>query len=137
MWWGGVGGSFYDSTRFVVLGVGVGNGVWAHTGRSFDDSTTRGRGLGWCTHQVGLYFLSNSFLMNAAMSFSMLNWSSACFFRGAIARRGKSQSGSQSVYHVCCDTTQQAASVGPQPAAGAATAVNESIRQSHPHTETH
>jgi len=28
--------------------------------------------------QVGLYFLSNSFLMNAAMSFSMLYFSRAC-----------------------------------------------------------
>lgn len=30
------------------------------------------------TCQVGLYFLSNSFLMKAAMSFSMLNFSRAC-----------------------------------------------------------
>ena len=33
--------------------------------------------------QVGLYFLSNSFLMKAAMSFSILNFSSAC--RGSAA----------------------------------------------------
>jgi hypothetical protein len=32
--------------------------------------------------QVGLYFLSNSFLMNAAMSFSMLYFSRACGARG-------------------------------------------------------
>jgi len=32
--------------------------------------------------QVGLYFLSNSFLMNAAMSFSMLYFSRACRARG-------------------------------------------------------
>jgi len=42
--------------------------------------------------QVGLYFLSNSFLMNAAMSFSMLYFSRACGARGerrsgAVPRR--------------------------------------------------
>ena len=37
--------------------------------------------------QVGLYFLSNSFLMNAAMSFSMLYFSRACRARGGTAVR--------------------------------------------------
>lgn len=45
--------------------------------------------------QVGLYFLSNSFLMNAAMSFSMLYFSRACRARGGdggqMRRRGVSR----------------------------------------------
>lgn len=46
------------------------------------------------THQVGLYFLSNSFLMKAAMSFSMLNWSSACLGGGGARVRGGGIGGS-------------------------------------------
>ena len=43
--------------------------------------------------QVGLYFLSNSFLMNAAMSFSMLYFSRACVRAGGKAVRRVEASG--------------------------------------------
>ena len=45
--------------------------------------------------QVGLYFLSNSFLMNAAMSFSMLYFSRAYGERGGKAVRRGAASGEE------------------------------------------